>query len=98
MSEVSVQQRIKEACKNNTGITLSVDDVRMLYDNLFYGQWVSVEDALPENGEEVVVVDAILLCTYEEGDFYNECYEYDTGHTYSENVDVKYWAYKGENK
>ena len=95
MVELTVQQRIKDACKNNTGIYLSVDDVRMLYDSLFHNQWVSIEDALPENGEEVAVVDAITLCTYEDGDFYAEFYEYDTGHTYSESVEVKYWAYRG---
>ena len=95
MKGLTVQQRIKNACKNNEGIHLSVDDVRMLYDNLFYNQWISVEDALPENGEDVLVAEGALFCTYKDGNFYSECYEHDTGHSYSESVDVKYWTRKG---
>lgn len=98
VDNLTIHQRIRQACKDDEGITLSVEDVRALYSVLYKQQWISVKDALPDNGQKVVAVDFIQHCTFEDGDFYAEYYEYDTGHTYSENIDVAYWSEMGDNQ
>ncbi|WP_374663860.1 DUF551 domain-containing protein [Acinetobacter sp.] len=53
--------------------------------------WVSVEDKLPIDGQDVIAFDAIKHCVFKGGDFLQGYIESDTGHEYEEPVEVTHW-------
>ncbi|RLL44478.1 DUF551 domain-containing protein [Acinetobacter cumulans] len=53
--------------------------------------WVSVEDKLPIDGQDVIAFDAIKHCVFKGGEFLQGYIESDTGHEYDEPVEVTHW-------
>lgn len=53
--------------------------------------WVSVEDKLPIDGQDVIAFDAIKHCVFKGGEFLQGYIESDTGHEYEEPVEVTHW-------
>ncbi|RLL41236.1 DUF551 domain-containing protein [Acinetobacter cumulans] len=53
--------------------------------------WVSVEDKLPIDGQDVIAFDAIKHCVFKCGEFLQGYIESDTGHEYEEPVEVTHW-------
>lgn len=54
-------------------------------------KWISVEDELPSDGQDVIAFDAIKHCVFKGGEFLQGYFEPDTGHEYTEPVDVTHW-------
>lgn len=54
-------------------------------------EWVSVEDKLPIDGQDVIAFDAIKHCVFKGGEFLQWYIESDTGHEYEEPVEVTHW-------
>jgi len=54
-------------------------------------EWISVEDGLPSDGQNIIAFDAIKHCVFKDGEFLQGCFEPDTGHEYTEPVDVTHW-------
>ncbi len=54
-------------------------------------EWVSVEDKLPIDGQDVIAFDAIKHCVFKGGEFLQGYIESDTGHEYEEPVEVTHW-------
>ena len=55
------------------------------------GGFVSVEDKLPTDGQDVIAFDAIKHCVFKGGEFLQGYIESDTGHEYEEPVEVTHW-------
>ena len=55
------------------------------------GGFVSVEDKLPIDGQDVIAFDAIKHCVFKGGEFLQGYIESDTGHEYEEPVEVTHW-------
>lgn len=53
--------------------------------------FVSVEDKLPIDGQDVIAFDAIKHCVFKGGEFLQGYIESDTGHEYEEPVEVTHW-------
>ena len=53
--------------------------------------WISVEDKLPIDGQDVIAFDAIKHCVFKDGEFLQGYFEPDTGHEYEEPVEVTHW-------
>ncbi|QQN40508.1 DUF551 domain-containing protein [Acinetobacter sp. CS-2] len=53
--------------------------------------WVSVENKLPIDGQDVIAFDAIKHCVFKGGEFLQGYIESDTGHEYEEPVEVTHW-------
>ena len=53
--------------------------------------WVSVEDKLPIDDQDVIAFDAIKHCVFKGGEFLQGYIESDTGHEYEEPVEVTHW-------
>ena len=53
--------------------------------------WISVNDRLPEDGQDVVATTSIVSCQFVDNEFLEEFYEYDTGHSYQEATHVTHW-------
>ncbi|MFN4186689.1 MAG: hypothetical protein ACK4FN_01525 [Acinetobacter johnsonii] len=53
--------------------------------------FVSVEDKLPIDGQDIIAFDAIKHCVFKDGEFLQGYFEPDTGHEYTEPVDVTHW-------
>ena len=54
-------------------------------------EWISVEDRLPSDGQNIIAFDAIKHCVFKDGEFLQGYFEPDTGHEYTEPVDVTHW-------
>ena len=54
-------------------------------------EWISVEDGLPSDGQNIIAFDAIKHCVFKDGEFLQGYFEPDTGHEYTEPVDVTHW-------
>ena len=54
-------------------------------------EWISVEDGLPSDGQDIIAFDAIKHCVFKDGEFLQGYFEPDTGHGYTEPVDVTHW-------
>ena len=54
-------------------------------------KWISVEDGLPSDGQNIIAFDAIKHCVFKDGEFLQGYFEPDTGHEYTEPVDVTHW-------
>ena len=54
-------------------------------------KWISVEDGLPSDGQNIIAFDAIKHCVFKDGEFLQGYFESDTGHEYTEPVDVTHW-------
>ena len=54
-------------------------------------EWISVEDRLPSDGPNIIAFDAIKHCVFKDGEFLQGYFEPDTGHEYTEPVDVTHW-------
>ena len=54
-------------------------------------EWISVEDGLPSDGQDIIAFDAIKHCVFKDGEFLQGYFEPDTGHEYTEPVDVTHW-------
>ena len=54
-------------------------------------KWISVEDGLPSDGQDIIAFDAIKHCVFKDGEFLQGYFEPDTGHEYTEPVDVTHW-------
>ena len=54
-------------------------------------EWISVEDELPSDGQNIIAFDAIKHCVFKDGEFLQGYFEPDTGHEYTEPVDVTHW-------
>lgn len=54
-------------------------------------KWISVEDELPSDGQDIIAFDAIKHCVFRDGEFLQGYIESDTGHEYTEPVDVTHW-------
>lgn len=54
-------------------------------------EWISIEDGLPSDGENIIAFDAIKHCVFKDGEFLQGYFEPDTGHEYTEPVDVTHW-------
>ena len=54
-------------------------------------EWISVEDGLPSDGQNIIAFDAIKHCVFKDGEFLQAYFEPDTGHEYTEPVDVTHW-------
>lgn len=54
-------------------------------------EWISVEDRLPSEGQDIIAFDAIKHCVFKDGEFLQGYFEPDTGHEYTEPVDVTHW-------
>ena len=53
--------------------------------------FVSVEDKLPIDDQDVIAFDAIKHCVFKGGEFLQGYIESDTGHEYEEPVEVTHW-------
>ena len=53
--------------------------------------FVSVENKLPIDGQDVIAFDAIKHCVFKGGEFLQGYIESDTGHEYEEPVEVTHW-------
>ena len=53
--------------------------------------WISVEDGLPSDGQDIIAFDAIKHCVFKDGEFLQGYFEPDTGHEYEEPVEVTHW-------
>lgn len=54
-------------------------------------EWISVEDGLPSDGQNIIAFDAIKHCVFKDGEFLQGYFEPDTGHEYEEPVEVTHW-------
>ena len=54
-------------------------------------EWISVEDGLPSDGQNIIAFDAIKHCVFKDGEFLQGYFEPDTGYEYTEPVDVTHW-------
>jgi len=54
-------------------------------------EWISVEDGLPSDGQNIIAFDAIKHYVFKDGEFLQGYFEPDTGHEYTEPVDVTHW-------
>lgn len=54
-------------------------------------EWISVEDGLPSDGQNIIAFDAIKHCVFKDGEFLQGYIESDTGHEYEEPVEVTHW-------
>lgn len=54
-------------------------------------EWISVEDGLPSDGQNIIAFDEIKHCVFKDGEFLQGYFEPDTGHEYTEPVDVTHW-------
>ncbi len=54
-------------------------------------EWISVEDGLPSDGQDIIAFDAIKHCVFKDGEFLQGYFEPDTGHEYEEPVEVTHW-------
>ena len=80
---------------------LQVDEFNELWDAFRAGwqaakaqavpEWISVEDGLPSDGQNIIAFDAIKHCVFKDGEFLQGYFEPDTGHEYTEPVDVTHW-------
>ena len=48
-------------------------------------------DGLPSDGQGIIAFDAIKHCVFKDGEFLQGYFEPDTGHEYTEPVDVTHW-------
>ncbi len=53
--------------------------------------FVSIEDGLPMDGQDVIAFDAIKHCVFKDGEFLQGYFESDTGYEYEEPVQVTHW-------
>ena len=53
--------------------------------------FVSIEDKLPIDDQDVIAFDAIKHCVFKGGEFLQGYIESDTGHEYEEPVEVTHW-------
>lgn len=53
--------------------------------------FVSVEDKLPTEGQDVIAFDAIKHCVFKGGEFLQGYIESDTGYEFEEPVEVTHW-------
>ena len=54
-------------------------------------EWILVEDGLPSDGQNIIAFDEIKHCVFKDGEFLQGYFEPDTGHEYTEPVDVTHW-------
>ena len=54
-------------------------------------EWISVEDGLPSDGQDIIAFDAIKHCVFKDGEFLQGYIESDTGYEYEEPVEVTHW-------
>ena len=54
-------------------------------------EWISVEDGLPSDGQNIIAFDAIKHCVFKDGEFLQGYIESDTGYEYEEPVEVTHW-------
>ena len=54
-------------------------------------EWISVEDGLPSDGQNIIAFDEIKHCVFKDGEFLQGYFDPDTGHEYTEPVDVTHW-------
>lgn len=73
--------------------SLKLEILQLKSDLLKYknNDWISVEDRLPENGQDVFAVNEIVSCQFVNNEFLEGYYEYDTGYSYQEAVEVTHW-------
>ena len=97
--EIEGLKTIHKLCKfgadnNMEGCTFT-EIVECMFDELAKAQavleWISVEDGLPSDGQNIIAFDAIKHCVFKDGEFLQGYFEPDTGHEYTEPVDVTHW-------
>jgi hypothetical protein len=88
--------KLKEQASGNMDLNSYVYDFANAIEQAAKAQavpegFVSVEDKLPIDGQDVIAFDAIKHCVFKGGEFLQGYIESDTGHEYEEPVEVTHW-------
>ena len=87
--------KLKEQASGNMDLNSYVYDFANAIEQAAKAQavqgWISVEDGLPSDGQDIIAFDAIKHCVFKDGEFLQGYFEPDTGHEYEEPVEVTHW-------
>ena len=87
--------KLKEQASGNLDLNAYVYDFANAVEQAAKAQavpeWISVEDGLPSDGQNIIAFDAIKHCVFKDGEFLQGYIESDTGHEYEEPVEVTHW-------